>query len=316
MALSFTADGPLGQVNPQRRKVLVTGASGSIGSYFSEHSHDRYDLSLMVHVPEQRQALERFGDVLVGDLADLEGLTDLCKGIDTVVHLAATPSPTATWSVVLQANIIGTYNLMVAAKAAGCRRVIYASSIHAVSGYPKDMQVKTTDPVNPGDIYGVSKCFGEALGRYMAEQEGLSVIALRIGAFQPHASARKEGSLGMMDAWVSQRDLTSMIHHCIDVENVKFAVFNALSNNRFKRLDMTDAKELLGWEPQDDFTSENPDLKGLELGKQVKGHSKRDGKESGIREELGQARSGRGGRGRDGKRSSPRFPRAGRSHST
>ena len=86
--------------------------------------------------------------------------------------MAGDPSPSATWESLLPTNIIGTYNIFVAAKAAGCRKVIYASSIHAVSGYPADVQVKTDEPVNPGDLYGVSKCFGEALGRYMAEQEG------------------------------------------------------------------------------------------------------------------------------------------------
>src|SRR3712207_7646535 len=85
------------------------------------------------------------------------------------------------------------YHTFVAAKAAGCRRVIYASSIHAVSGYPSDVQVKTSEPVNPGDLYGVTKCFGEALGRYMAEKEGLSVIALRIGAFQAPEAVLKIG---------------------------------------------------------------------------------------------------------------------------
>ena len=71
----------------------------------------------------------------------------------------------------------------------------------AVSGYPKNIQVKTSEPVNPGDLYGVTKCFGEALGRYMAEQEGLSVIALRIGGFQPENNGgkterRADGRLG------------------------------------------------------------------------------------------------------------------------
>src|SRR4029450_951651 len=91
----------------------------------------------------------------------------------------------------------GPYNPFVAAKSANCRRFIYASSIHAVSGYPADVQVKTSEPVNPGDLYGVTKCFGEALGRYMAEKEGLSTIALRIGAFQPIEAAQDEGGLGM-----------------------------------------------------------------------------------------------------------------------
>src|SRR5207237_718422 len=113
-----------------------------------------------------------------------------CAGIDTVLHLAASASPSSTWDVVLNANIVGTYHAFVAAKVARCRRVIYASSIHAVSGYPADVQVHTTDPVNPGDLYGVSKCFGEAMARYMAEQEGLSAIALRIGGFQPASFAK------------------------------------------------------------------------------------------------------------------------------
>jgi len=99
--------------------------------------------------------------------------------------MAGDPNPHATWRELREANIDGVYNIFVAAKAAGCRRVIHASSIHAVSGYPPDVQVKTSEPVNPGDLYGVSKCFGEALARYMAVQEGLSAITLRIGAFQP-----------------------------------------------------------------------------------------------------------------------------------
>ena len=128
----------------------------------------------------------------MGDLNDLEGLKTLFAGADTVVHLAGQAGPSTAWSALLEANITGTYHAFVAAKAAGCRRVIYASSIHAVSGYPADIQVKTNEPVNPGDLYGVSKCFGEALARYMAEQEGVSAIAIRIGAFQPIEAARDE----------------------------------------------------------------------------------------------------------------------------
>src|SRR4030095_14285462 len=130
------------------------------------------------------------------------------------------------WNSVLNDNMVGTYNTFIAAKQARCRRVIYASSIHAVSGYPADVQVKTYDPVNPGDLYGGSKCFGEALARYMAEQEGLSAIAIRIGAFQPPEAAQDEGSIGMLDAWVSRRDLNQLIEKSIDVEQLKFAIFH------------------------------------------------------------------------------------------
>jgi hypothetical protein len=149
------------------------------------------------------------------------------------------------------------------------------------------VQVKTSEPVNPGDLYGVTKCFGEALGRYMAEKEGLSTIALRIGAFQPIEAAQDEGGLGMIDAFVSQRDLNQLIERCIDVENLKFAILHGLSDNRFKRLDISDAKELVGYAPQDDAFELNVKLRHLKLSEVVQSHSVADGRQkSGLREDL------------------------------
>jgi dTDP-4-dehydrorhamnose reductase len=271
----------------RRRPVLVTGAAGRIGSYFTQHSHRRYDLRLMVHQRSDGRELSRYGQVVEADLADLGRLKDVCAGIDTVLHLAATPDPEADWPAILQANIIGCYHLFAAAIAARCRRVIFASSIHAVSGYPADVQVKAGDPVNPGDLYGVSKCFGEALGRYVAEKEGVSVIALRIGAFEPREKAEQQKSLGMMDAFVSRRDLQQLIERCIDVENLQFAIFNGLSENRFNRLDMSSARELLGYESLDDFTQLHPQLTELNLPQRVKAHSVVDNRKSGMRRETG-----------------------------
>lgn len=288
MALSFSLH-PRPPAPSARRRVLVTGAGGSIGSYFAEHAHSRYDLRLGAHNPDKHSELAQYGELLPADVGDLSGLKKLCEGIDTVLHLAADPSPSATWDDLLSANIVGAYNLFVAAKSAGCRRVIYASSIHAVSGYPADTQVKTDEPVNPGDLYGVTKCFGEAMGRYMAEQEGLSVIALRIGAFQPLETARNEKKLAMLDAFVSHRDLTQLICRCIDDEHLRFAIFHGLSDNRFKRLDITDARELVGYEPEDDFAAENPVLTDIGFAEQTMAHSAQDpGQKSGIREELEQ----------------------------
>jgi nucleoside-diphosphate-sugar epimerase len=194
------------------------------------------------------------------------------------------------WRDLLEANIIGTYHLMAAAKKARCRRVVYASSIHAVSGYPAEVQVKTSDPVNPGDLYGVTKCFAEALGRYVAEQEGLSVIAIRIGGFQQVADVQNDdGKFPLINAFVSPRDLHQLFERCIDTENVKFAIFNGLSNNPFNRLDLSDARELVGYEPQDDFTALNPELKPLLLHERLIAHNAMEpgrGK-SGMREETG-----------------------------
>ncbi len=249
-----------------RRHVLITGAAGRIGSFFASQAHEQYRLRLLIHPSDDAAEIESYGEVVVGDIGDLELLKSALQGIDTLVHLAADPSPDATWSSLLPLNIVGTYNAFVAAKAAGCRRVVYASSIHAVSGYPTGVQVRTNDPVNPADLYGVTKCFGEALGRYMAEQEGLSVIAIRIGGFQPPEEVRGEQGLQVINSWVSRRDLAQLIRRSIDVENLKFAIFHGLSNNRFKQLDISDARALLGYEPQDDIMREQPELMRLKLG--------------------------------------------------
>jgi dTDP-4-dehydrorhamnose reductase len=309
MPHSFTAERkaqPLAEIEPARRRVLVTGAAGNIGSYFAEHSHERYQLRLMVRGDEKPEKIDKirgFGELVQGDIENLDDMKRLCAGIDTVLHLAANPSAYATWDALLGPNIVGTYNTFVAAKAAGCRRVIYASSIHAVSGYPADVQVKTIEPVNPGDIYGVTKCFGEALARYMAEQENLSSICLRIGAFQPREAAEKSESIGMIDAWVSRRDLNQLIERCIDVVELRFAVFHGLSNNRFKRLDISDARQLVGYAPQDDLTEVNPKVKQLGLRRKVGAHNvKDDPSKSGIREDV---------KPRSRRRSAP-SPRAGR----
>lgn len=290
MSLSFTpeSEGSLAKISAKRRRVLVTGAAGRIGSYFAEHACDRYELRLMVLGDEPGlERIEACGQVVTGALGNLERLKDLCRGIDTVLHLAASADPSTPWNDLLQNNIVGTYNVMLAAKAAGCRRVIFASSIHAVSGYPPDVQVKTAEAVNPGDLYGVSKCFGEALGRYMAEREGLSVIALRIGAFGPPEHVAQAGGQAMLDMFVSQRDLQQLLEKCIDAEGLRWALFHAVSDNRFKRLDITDARELIGYEPRDDAAQISPPLRQIRLHESHHTASLRDPwQQSGLREQL------------------------------
>ncbi len=255
----------------------MTGAAGNIGSYFAAHAPERLSLRLMVR---PGQAAE--GEVFEADLADLPRLKEACEGIDTVLHLAAEGAPSAPWETLLPTNIVGTYNVFAAAKAAGCRRVVYASSIHAVSGHPVDAQVGPDDPVAPGDLYGVTKCFGEALARYMADFEGVSAIAVRIGAFQP-PEWQREG-VGNMDAWVSPRDLQQLLVRCIDDESLRFAIVNGLSGNRFNRLDISSARELLGYAPEDDVARENGALP--DFYRRVARHNLGDGSRSGLRNDV------------------------------
>lgn len=258
------------------RRVLVTGATGNIGTYFAANAPNRFDLRLMIRPGESLEG----PNVVEADLTDLEALKKACEGIDTVLHLAGAANAATEWQRLLDANIVGTYNLFLAAKTAGCRRVIFASSIHAVSSHPLDVQVGPEAPVAPGDLYGVTKCFGEALARYMADQEGLSTIVLRIGAFQPHGWVSNPEKIAVMDAWISPRDLTQLIVRCIDDETLRFALFNALSGNRFNRLDITNARELVGYEPEDDFGKQNPAMPDFSG---VHAHSLKDGYPSGLR---------------------------------
>ena len=129
MALSYTLRQPLepNATEARERLVLVTGAAGNIGSYFAEQNRGRYRLRLMLRDDDEREQLERFGEVVIGDITDLDQIKELCRGVETVLHLAASASPSSPWDEILPANIIGTYNVFVAAKSAACRRVIYAS---------------------------------------------------------------------------------------------------------------------------------------------------------------------------------------------
>ncbi len=283
MPISFSLE-PADLPEPKPRTVLVTGAAGRIGSYFAEHAPERFTLRLMVRPGEDASRIASFGEVAEADLGDLDRLKEVFAGVDTVLHLAGDPDPSAVWSSLLETNIVGTYHAFAAAKAAGVRRVIYASSIHAVGGYPKDVQVKESDPVNPGDLYGVSKAFGEALCRYMAEQEGVQAIAVRIAGFQAPERAADPELANLADAFVSDRDLTQLFVRCIDDERVRFAVVHGNSDNRFKRLAIENARALFGYEPQDDAVESNPALgegrfEGL-------AHALSDGERSGMREEV------------------------------
>lgn len=289
MPLSFTVQRPCDDTFPSRRlRVLVTGAAGAIGAYFAHHAAKRYDLRLMVRsgsAPDDE--LAKHGEVVYGDLQDLVALHRACQGIDSVLHLAGVADPSAVWREVLNDNIVGTYNLFIAAKAAGCRRVVYASSIHAVSGYPIDVQVKATDPVNPGDLYGVGKCFGEALGRYFSEQEGLSVIAVRIGACLPPMAVTDDQTLGVMDTFIAQDDLVDLLQRAIDDHSLQWALIHALSDNRCKRLDISTARDLLGYQPTHDVFRLQPCLQALEAHRRLLAHNVADARQqSGLREEL------------------------------
>lgn len=237
-------------VTDVKRKVLLTGAAGGIGTAFFGYAEARYELRLADH---PGASLPEDEEVVYFDLSDAEAAFDACRGVDTVVHLGADPSPEADFEgSLLQNNIMGTYNVLRGAHEAGCKRVVLASSVHAVEAYPPDVQVHPYMPVQPKNPYGVSKCFGEALASYYATEKGLSCIAVRIGAFQdPGDLGRADASL--LSTFVSPRDLCQLLCLCVEAPaETRFAIAHGVSDNRFKRLDISDTRDTLGYEPDDD----------------------------------------------------------------
>jgi nucleoside-diphosphate-sugar epimerase len=186
------------------------------------------------------------------DVADLGQCRVACEGIDVVVHLAADPSPEADFhDSLLENNVTGTYNIFRAAKDAGCRRVVFASSVHAILGYPDQPPILPDAAVRPMNMYGVSKCFGEAVALQFAYAEGLSSIAIRIGAYDPPWKPEELTSRNL-SAYLSRRDMNQLLTRCIETPDIDFAIVHGISNNRIKLLDLTETRALLGYEPQDD----------------------------------------------------------------
>jgi nucleoside-diphosphate-sugar epimerase len=232
-------------------RVLLTGAAGRIGSAFVVAASDRFQFRL---ADREVDSLVASGDheVMTLDVADLDQCRAACEGIDVVVHLAADPWPDADFlGSLLENNIRGTYNIFRAAKDAGCRRVVFASSVHAVLGYPDQPPIVPGAPVRPMNMYGVSKCFGEVVAYQFAHAEGLSSLAIRIGAYDPPWKPDEMISRNL-SAYLSRRDMNQLLTRCIETPDIDFAIVHGISNNRIKLLDLAETRELLGYEPLDD----------------------------------------------------------------
>lgn len=241
-----------------RKRILLTGAAGGIGSAFFHAAASNYLFRLADReTPSLTSALSGEHEVCTLDVADPQACQQACRDIDLVVHLAAVTNPEADfYPSLLHTNICGTYNIFRAAKDQGCQRVIFASSAQVFAGYPDDVQAHPESPVRPMNMYGVSKCFGEAVASYFAHAEGLSSIALRIGSYDVNGDAsnwlRQQPNARHLSGYVSERDLNQLLVRCIEAAEVPFAIVHAISNNRFKQLDLTFTRELLGYAPQDD----------------------------------------------------------------
>lgn len=261
------------------RRVLVTGVYGLIAGAIYQRLDAQPERYAACGLARRRQASERVaGDrslevpeerFFLADLSDYEALVAAMRGVDTVVQMAADPRHDGPWESILASNVVGVRNVFEAARCSGVRRVIYASSVMVSWGYQQDEPYRAIAecrfddvdlaslrivshewPSRPTDLYSSSKVWGEALGRYYAEVHGLSVVCLRIGWV--NAVDTPAAQPGMSGVWCSQRDVVQMVVRAIEApDDLRFDVFYAVSDNRFRWVDTDHARERIGYVPRD-----------------------------------------------------------------
>lgn len=231
-------------------RVLVTGASGQIGSAFVA-SCEGGELELLRADLADRTPDSSFPFRHL-DVTDEDACQRACAGVDAVLHLAADPDPNADFrSSVLPVNVVGTYNLTTAAVAADVRRFVFASSAQAVAGYPTDRQTRTTDAPCPANDYGVGKAFGEALCASLAATSSTAFVSVRIGNYAPE---RPDVAASWRDraAWLSPRDTNQLLRLTLARETTGHIVVHGISNNASKQLALDTTSAALGYAPVDD----------------------------------------------------------------
>jgi nucleoside-diphosphate-sugar epimerase len=155
------------------KRILMTGAAGKIGSVLRKELRGFYPLIRLLDIAPLGAA-DDGEELYTADIRDAAALATAMVGIDCVVHLAGM-SVEARWEQVLPLNIEGCYNVFEVARLGGVKRMVFASSNHAVGFHRRERFIDTNVVPRPDTRYGVSKVFGEALGRLYADKYGLSV---------------------------------------------------------------------------------------------------------------------------------------------
>ena len=188
----------------------------------------------------------------VGDLSAIEPLRAAMRNAEVAVHLAAKSDEAPFVEELVPPNVIGVYNLLEAARLEGVRRVVFASSVQAVGRGMGEAPLETDVLPRPSTLYGATKILAEAMGRFYHDKHGLEFIAIRIGAFEPYDSP-KLSRRGFREIWLSPRDAVALFRAAIETSNVGYALVNGTSLTERERLSLRSAREILGYEPQDDI---------------------------------------------------------------
>ena len=224
-------------------KLLLTGAAGGLGKALRERLKlncttlrlsDREDFG-------QAQAGE---EVVLADLADAAAVDAMVEGVNAIVHLGGV-SVEGPFTPILQANILGVFNLYEAARKHGVKRVVFASSNH-VTGFYRQCETITADhPARPDGMYGVSKAFGEDLSRLYFDRYGIETACVRIGSSFPEPKDRR-----MLATWLSFDDLHRLITACLSTPVLGHSIVFGMSNNAVTWWDNSRARHI-GFVAQD-----------------------------------------------------------------
>lgn len=218
--------------------VLLTGAAGKIGAEMRER------------LPAFGWTVRSFDRVavpggVVGDLASSTDLDAAMDGVTAVVHFAGVPTE-VPWPQLRDGNVDGLLNVFEAARRAGVGRVVLASSNHATGFTPVRPDLPADLPPRPDTLYGVTKVFAEALGRYYVDRYGFQVACLRIGTF-----AERPDDMRSLSTWLSPGDAARLVDTCLRSDELGYAVLWGVSDNTRRTWDLTPARAL-GYDPQDD----------------------------------------------------------------
>ena len=221
-------------------KVLITGAAGKIGSILAEGLKDRYDIRGFDCEP-----IDNLGDVQQGDITDFDAVSRATRGVEAVIHMAASASARFPWEKVLPNNIVGTYNVFEAARKNGVRRIAFASRAGILSPYPETIQRTVSLPPRPINFYTISKLFGENLGYMYAHEHGLEVVCVRIGGFytkNPKPTHPHHLTAG---------DAVRVFERAIVHPGVKFEIVFGVSDSSWPLYDLDHGRRVIGYEPRD-----------------------------------------------------------------
>jgi uronate dehydrogenase len=228
--------------------VLLTGAAGRMGRTLRTPLSAAFD-TVRLFSRRPLSPLAAGEQVAIGDLSDAAAVFAACQGVDVIVHLGG-KADEATFQEILNSNIVGTYNVFEGAKRAGVRRVVYASSHHVTGFYPVENLTTVDSPVRPDTYYGVSKVFGEALGRLYHDKWGLEVVCLRIGVCR----VEPENS-DQLRTWLSVEDSVRLVKSAATCELPDgIATVYGVSDNARRFWD-SDAGAKIGFFPEDSADS-------------------------------------------------------------